>query len=84
MNTAVDIQNIAQQGNALYELIKKNYEQKHTGDFLAIDITSKDVFLGKSNSEAVEMAKNKYPDHIFYVVRIGYSATEVLESMARV
>ena len=52
------------------------------GKFLAIDIESSDVFLGDSNSEAVEVAKNKYPDHVFYVVRIGYSAAERLASMA--
>ncbi len=84
MEQTIDIQDIAAKGNSIYKLVKKDYEADHIGKFLAIDIESKEVFLGDSNSESVENAKKKYPDHIFYVVKIGYSATEKLESMARV
>ncbi|MEO6077323.1 MAG: hypothetical protein ABIP54_00875 [Candidatus Andersenbacteria bacterium] len=77
----VDIQHIAFKGNGIYENLKAKYE-KEKGKFLAIDTESGDSFLAESNSEAVELAKNKYPDHVFYVVKIGYSATERLASMA--
>lgn len=81
MYQGIDISHIATQGNKIYEGIKKKYSKKK-GKFLAIDIESHDVFLADSNSEAVLAAKNKYPDHVFYVVRIGYSAAERLASMA--
>lgn len=81
---AARVQKIAKEGGRLYGRIKSQYEPKHTGKFMAIDIESRDVFLGKTNSEAVEKAKAKYPDNVFYVVKIGYSATETLASMARV
>ncbi|OGY30990.1 MAG: hypothetical protein A3C02_00565 [Candidatus Andersenbacteria bacterium RIFCSPHIGHO2_02_FULL_45_11] len=77
----VNIHHIASEGRKIYDRIKEKYIAEK-GKFLAIDIESSDVFLGDSNSEAVEVAKNKYPDHVFYVVRIGYSAAERLASMA--
>ncbi len=77
----VNIRQIAEKGNEIYESIKAKYEQDK-GKFLAIDIESGDPFLDESNSGAVEAAKKKYPDHVFYVVKIGYSATERLARMA--
>ena len=77
----VDIHRIASEGRKIYDTVKEKYAAEK-GKFLAIDIESKDVFLGDSNSEVVETAKRKYPDHVFYVVRIGYSAAERLASMA--
>ena len=79
----IDVQQIADKGNAIYEDIKMKYEPNHTGDFLAIDTETEEVFLGKTNSQAVEAAKEKYPQKVFYVVRIGHSATETLASMTR-
>lgn len=71
----VNIARIASEGNKIYEKVKSRFE-KDRGKFLAIDIESGDVFLNDSNSEAVLAAKKMYPDHVFFVVRIGYSATE--------
>ena len=65
----VNIQHVAFEGNKIYENIKSRYA-KDKGKFLAIDIESGDVFLNESNSEAVLDAQNKYPDHVFYVVKI--------------
>lgn len=80
----VDVQKVARKGNQIYEKIKGHYEPQHTGKFLAIDVDSEESFLAETNSQAVEAAKKKYPDRVFYVVRIGHSATETLASMARV
>ncbi len=76
----ISIQHVASEGNRIYEKIKSQHT-KDKGKFLAIDIESEDVFLSDSNSEAVLAAKNKYPDHVFYVVKIGYSAAERMASM---
>lgn len=77
----VDIHKIATKGNEIYESVKTRYA-KDKGKFLAVDTESGDVFLGDSNSEAVEAAKREYPSHVFFVVKIGYSATERLASMS--
>lgn len=50
-----DIQKIAEEGANIYESIKSQYEPAQNGHFLAIDIESKDVIIGGSSSEAVEL-----------------------------
>jgi len=79
-----DIQRIASEGAKIYAEIKEEYDPKEVGKFLAIDIDSKVVFLGDSSAQALELARAKYPDTIFYVVKIGYdSAESVARSFAR-
>lgn len=77
-----NIQKIAQDGAKIYEKIKKEYEPEHIGDFLAIEIKDNKAYLGTSSSEAVEKARKDYPNTVFYVVKIGYSATETLARLA--
>lgn len=76
-----DIQKIAAAGAKIYETIKLKYEPAQNGKFLAIDIDSKDAFLAKTSSRAVELARQTHPNQIFYVVKIGYSAAETLASL---
>ena len=76
----VNIHEIAARGNEIYKGIKKKYDQDK-GRFLAIDIESKDVFLADSTIDAVLAAKAKYPDRVFYVLRIGYAATMRMPSV---
>lgn len=77
-----DIQKIAAAGAKIYETIKLKYESAQNGKFLAIDIDSKDAFIGKTSSEAVELARKAHPNKVFYVVKIGFSAAETLASLA--
>ena len=74
----VDLQKIAKKGAGIYEKIKVKYEPNEVGKFLAIDIDSEEVFLGNSSAEALELAKQKFPDKVFYVVKIGFDVSETL------
>ena len=78
-----DIQKIAAAGAKIYETIKLQYEPAKNGKFLAIDIESKDAFIGNTSSEVVEKARKTHPNKVFYVVKIGFSAAETLASLAR-
>ena len=73
-----DVQKIAEEGKKIYDRVKVNYEPKENGKFLAIDVDSQDSFLGSSSAEALELAKQKYPGKVFYVVRIGFDVAETL------
>ena len=75
-----DIQKIASEGSKIYEQIKVQYDPKENGKFLAIDIDSKQAYLGNTSAEAVVLAREKHPKKIFYVVKIGF---DVAETMAR-
>ncbi|MFA6296088.1 MAG: hypothetical protein WC663_01945 [Patescibacteria group bacterium] len=75
-----DVQKIADNGTRIYEKVKTEYDPKEKGKFLAIDIDSKKLYLGKTSIEAVEKAKQVHPNKVFFVVKIGY---DTVESMAR-
>lgn len=77
-----DIQKIAEAGAKIYETIRLQFEPAQNGKFMAIDIESKDTFIGNTSSEAVELARKAYPNKVFYVVKIGFSAAETLASLA--
>ena len=76
-----DIEKVAEKGSAIYEKIRNQYEPESTGKFLAIEIRSGAAFLGETSSDAVEVARKKYPGKIFYVVKIGHSAAEILSNL---
>lgn len=73
-----DLQKIATEGAKIYEGIKQNYEPSHKGEFLAIDIDSKEAYLASTSAEAVVLAKAQHPDKVFFVVKIGFDAAETM------
>jgi hypothetical protein len=50
----------------------------HHGEFLAIDIDSKDVYVAPTSAEAVVAARGVHPNKVFYVVKIGFDAAETM------
>lgn len=76
-----DMEEIAREGERIYGSIKDQYEPQDQGKFLAIDINSGKAYLGQTSSKAVELARQAHPGTIFYVVKIGYSVTEMLAGM---
>lgn len=78
---SVDIQKISSEGKLLYDSIKTQYEPSQNGNFLAIDIDSKDVYISDDGAKAVELAKAAHPGKVFYVVKVGF---ESAETMARI
>lgn len=65
---------IAERGEKIYqEQLKAILEKDHKGKFVAIEVESSQYFLGKSPEEALEKAKQEFPDKIFHLIRIGYS-----------
>ncbi len=49
-------------------------EAKRKGMIAAIDPDSGAYFLGKDMINAVEKGRKKYPNAVFYCIRIGYPA----------
>ena len=76
-----DIQKIVTEGAKIYEKIKDKYEPKKNGKFLAIDIDTEEIFFAEDSAEAVDKARTKYPNKVFYVVRIGFEAAETMAKM---
>ena len=76
--TKVDIHRIAEEGKKIYTELKNEYDPKEKGKFLAIDIESKQRYLGATSSEALAQAREHHPDRVFYVVKIGYDVAETM------
>lgn len=79
----INIEEIAKKGSRIYEEIKNRYEPAQNGRFLAINVDTEEVFEGITSGEAVEQARNKYPGQIFYVVKVGFSAVEILSRLTK-
>lgn len=73
-----DLEKIAREGAIIYEKIKNSYDSSHHGQFLAIDIGSGDSFVAPTSAEAVVLARQAYPNTVFYVVKIGFDAAETM------
>jgi hypothetical protein len=52
-------------------------EPRHKGKIIAIEVETGDYFLGDSVIEAVNKVKEKHPDKVFFIARIGYKAVYV-------
>ena len=66
-----DIPAIKRPGKALLQKIEK-LEAKNKGMVAAIEPESGEYFLGTKTLHAVEKGRKKYPNAVFYCIRIGY------------
>jgi hypothetical protein len=78
-----DLQKIATEGVNIYTEIKSKYEPDHKGEFLAIEIESKKVYLAPTSAEAVVKARIENPDKVFFVMKIGFDAAETMAHFSR-
>jgi len=63
----------AQRAEEIYrQFLRHKLEPAHTGEFVAIEPDSGEHFLGQTSIEAILNARQKYPDKIFHVIRIGH------------
>ncbi|MEA3459260.1 MAG: hypothetical protein U9R11_01040 [Chloroflexota bacterium] len=70
----VNKEEFCSKGEAIYSRIRGLLEPDHKGEIAAIEVKSGDYFLGQTVVEAGEKAKQRYPNKIFYFVRIGFPA----------
>jgi hypothetical protein len=72
-NQVLNPEMIAEKGEQIYkDKLKEKLEDKHKGEFVAIDIDSEKYFLGDSPEAALKKATQKFPSKIFHLIRIGH------------
>jgi len=65
-------QKFAEKGKEVYYLLKSKLEDSHhPEDYVAIEIKSRDYFVGKSGIEAIKKAQKKHPRKKFFLAQIG-------------
>jgi hypothetical protein len=63
---------IADRGEKIYnENYKTAFEVEHPGKFVAIDIQSKQAFLGGSAEDALDAARKASPQGLFHLIKVG-------------
>jgi hypothetical protein len=75
MTSEVDIRKIGERGREFFKMISKELERDYHGKFVVIEVDSGDYFIGDTIIEANKKAREKYPDKVFYLGRIGFRAT---------
>jgi hypothetical protein len=68
------IREIFRKGRDLFQKLDAELREKYSGKFIAIEVDSGDYFLGERGIDASRQGKEKYPDKLFYVGRIGHRA----------
>ena len=65
-------QEIASEGTRIYdEKYRSDYEAKHAGQFVAIDVKSQKAFVATQPEEAIRKAQMAAGDGIFHLIKIG-------------
>ena len=60
-------------GRKIYsEKFQKELEESHHGKFAAINVEHEDVTLGDTLDAAALLAREKYPEGQFYLLRVGF------------
>jgi hypothetical protein len=63
---------IAEKGDKIYiEKLKTELEKTNLGQYLVIEVDSEEYFINSDLLKALEVAKDKFPNKLFYIVKIG-------------
>ena len=63
---------IAKIGNEFYlSSLKDILEKSNFGEYVVIEVLSKEYFVDKDLKNALETAQSKYPDKLFHIIKIG-------------
>lgn len=62
-----------------YEEIKAELEARHFGKYVMLEVDSGDYFIGDTDWEAYQKARQAHPEKIFHLIRIGYKAAHTLK-----
>jgi hypothetical protein len=72
MNSSNDPKVIAEHGEDIYQTkYKVEYEVKHPGKFVAIDIETEKSYIADSPTEALELARKDSPKGLFHLIKVG-------------
>ena len=76
---------VAEVGRQIYEeRLRPRLEPRYVGKIVAIDAESGNYFLGNTLHEAIQAGRKKYPDKVFYCVKVGFPAVYSFTSGATV
>ena len=79
MLSSVEKEKLASKAREIYNRkYRRKLEATERGKVVAIEVESGEIFLGRTALEAGLKAREKYPDKIFYFIKVGYPAVHSL------
>jgi hypothetical protein len=69
-----DQRKLVSKGKEIYTKLRDELEPQHKGEIVAIEVDSGEYFFGRTVIEATGKGREKYPDKVFYTVRVGFPA----------
>jgi hypothetical protein len=70
-NKLPDINALSKIAEDIYNNIPNDVKEENNGNFIAIELDSKEYFFGAGKDEAVQKAKSKYADKLVFIRRVG-------------
>ena len=71
-DTTTDYEELARRGQAYYdEHLRETLEPEHDGEFLVLDVESGDYEMDADGMRAIQRARARHPERLFYVLRVG-------------
>ena len=68
-------ESVAEAAKKIYEAtLRETLEAKYPDAFVAIEPVSGEHFIGKTLSEAIGAAREKFPERLMHAIRIGHKA----------
>ena len=55
--------------------LRAKLEPEHKGEYLVLDVESGDYELDADEMAAIDRARARHPDRVFYILRVGYPAS---------
>lgn len=63
---------IGERGENIYDTkYKKDFEARHMGKFVAIEVYSEQSFVADTAKEALDKATSAIPDGVFHLIKVG-------------
>lgn len=64
---------IAAAGERFYDAQRLSLEAEHHGEFAAVNVSSGQIYLGKTPEEALSSAKGADIKGLFHLIRVGFT-----------
>jgi len=65
---------VARQARVIFDRIKESLEASHSNQFVAIEPSSGEFFVGGTLSDAIGASRERYPDRLAHAFRVGHKA----------
>ncbi len=56
------------------KIVDPKMNETDKGKFVIVEPDTKSYFVGQTSTEALEQAKQKFPDKMFYLARVGFKS----------